>query len=408
MRYFHYILTIILALIISFILSSDKKNIKIKIIIIGLVFQFLLAIAIFKVPLINTIFSGFNNILDVVVQSTNYATTLVFGKLANPPEKSGLGYILAFQGFPILITISALSSVLTHWKILPLIINFFSFIFKKMLNINGTLGFAVSVNIFSGMSETPLIINSFLKKLTHSEIFSLIVCGTSTISGSVMALYSTILKPVTPNPLGHIIASVLISTPGSLVISRIMIPETLNTPIKKYIDQSPSTKNTLDAVYIGIINGGKAIITILVMLIGFISLIDIINQLLSALNPTKYSVTMQVVLGWIMYPVAWVIGIPVNESATIGSLLAMKIILNEIIAFQELANISNVLSYKTNIMAIYALCSFANLGSIGVIIGVYSALIPERKAEIMKLGFKAVLAGILVNLSTTSIVGSLI
>jgi len=407
MQYFHCILTIFLTLLVAFLLSNDRKNINYKTVAIGLFFQLLFAVTLFKIPAISNIFFGSNNILEAIAKSTTHATTFVFGGLANPPEQSGLGYILAFQGFPVLITISALSSVLTYWKILPFIINIFSMIFRKILNIGGTLGFAVSANIFSGMSETPLVINIYLKRLTHSEIFSLMVCGTSAVASSVMVLYSMILKPIAENPLGHIITSVLISIPASLVISRIIIPETSEVSEGKDSNYSQA-KNTLDALYTGIIDGGKVIITILAMLIGFIALIDLLNQIIIAINPTEYDIAIQKVLGWIMYPVAWIIGIPSNEAGIAGSLLGTKFILNEIISFQELVKISAELSFRTKTMMIYALCSFANLGSIGVMIGVYGTLIPERKNEVIKLCFKAILAGTLVNLSIASIIGALI
>ena len=407
MQYFHCILTISLTLLIAFLMSTNRKKINYKTAAIGLFFQLVFAVILFKIPAISNIFFGFNTVLEAISKSTTHATTFVFGGLANPPEQSGLGYILAFQGFPVLITISALSSVLTYWEILPFIINIFSMIFKKILNIGGTLGFAVSANIFSGMSETPLVINTYLKRLTHSEIFSLMVCGTSAVASSVMVLYSMILKPIAENPLGHIITSVLISIPASLVISRIMIPETDKVSEGKDSNYSQA-KNTLDTLYTGIIDGGKVIVTILAMLIGFIALIDLLNQIIIAINPTEYDLTIQKVLGWIMYPVAWIIGIPSNEAGIAGSLLGTKLILNEIISFQELVRISTELSFKTKIMMIYALCSFANLGSIGVMIGVYGTLIPERKSEVIKLGFKAILAGTLVNLSIASIIGALI
>ncbi|NRA73214.1 MAG: nucleoside:proton symporter [Rickettsiales bacterium] len=408
MQYFHCALTIILTLLIAFLLSDDKKNIKLKPIFLGLFFQFLFAIVLFKTPAISKLFLGFNHVLEVIAESTTRGVTFVFGGLANPPEKAGLGYILAFQGFPVLITISALSAVLTYWRILPIIINFFSMIFKRILGVGGTLGFAVSANIFSGMSETPLIINTYLKRLTHSEIFSLMVCGTSAVASSVMVLYSMILKPIVANPLGHIITSVLISIPTSLMISRIIVPETATVSEGKNLKDCSQAKNTLDALYTGIIDGGKVIITILVMLIGFIALIDIVNQLIVAINPTDYDITIQKLLGWVMYPVAWVIGIPSNEAGMAGSLLGTKLVLNEIISFQELVKLGSQLTYKTKVMMIYALCSFANLGSIGVMIGVYGALVPERKAEVIKLGFKAIVAGALVNLSIASIIGVLL
>ena len=407
MQYLHCITTILLTLLIAFLLSNNKKSVNIKIILLGLFFQFLFAVILFKIPAITTLFIGFSHILDAIAKSTTHATKLVFGGLANPSEKLGLGYILAFQGFPVLITISALSAVLTYWKILPFVINGFAIIFKRILNIGGTLGFAVSANMFSGMSETPLVINAYLKRLTHSEIFSLMVCGTSAVASSVMVLYSMILKPIIENPLGHIITSVLISIPASLTISRIIIPETSEISQGKDANYSRA-KSTLDALYTGIIDGGKVVVTIIAMLIGFVALIDVANQLISALNPTEYNITIQKLLGWVMYPVAWIIGIPAHEVEIAGSLLGTKLVLNEIIAFQELVRIGSTLTHKTKIMMLYTLCSFANLGSIGVMIGVYGALIPERKAEVIKLGIKAIIAGTLVNLSIASMVGMLI
>lgn len=404
MQYFHCIFTISLTIFVAFLLSNDKKSINIKVIFLGLLVQFIFAIILLKIPAITTLFIGFSHVLDAIAKSTTHATSFVFGGLANPPEKSGLGYILAFQGFPVLITISALSAVLTYWKILPFIINGFSMVFKRILNIGGTLGFAVSANVFSGMSETPLVINAYLKHLTHSEIFSLMVCGASAVASSVMVLYSMLLKPVIENPLGHIITSVLISIPASLTIARIIIPEVSKVSEGKDANYSQA-KNTLDALYTGIIDGGKVIITIVVMLIGFIALIDIANQVISVLNPTEYNITVQKFLGWAMYPVAWIIGIPAHEAEIAGSLLGTKLVLNEIVSFQELVRIGAELTYRTKIMMLYALCSFANLGSIGIMIGVYGTLIPERKSEVIKLGFKAIIAGTLVNLSIASMVG---
>ena len=404
MQYLHCVLTILLVLLASFLLSNDKKNINIRTIFLGILLQFIFAVILLKIPAITTLFVGFNHVLDAIAKSTTHAANFVFGGLANPPEKSGLGYILAFQGFPVLITISALSAVLTYWKVLPFIINGFSIVFKRILSIGGTLGFAVSANMFSGMSETPLVINAYLKRLTRSEIFSLMVCGTSAVASSVMILYSMILKPIVENPLGHIITSVLISIPASLTISRIIVPEVAKVSEGKDANYSQA-KNTLDALYTGIIDGGKVIITIIAMLIGFVALVDVANQTISALNPTEYNITVQKLLGWIMYPIAWIIGIPSNEAQIAGSLLGTKLVLNEIIAFQELVRIGAELTYKTKVMMLYALCSFANFGSIGIMIGVYGTLIPERKSEVIKLGFKAIIAGTLVNLSIASMIG---
>ena len=406
-QFCHFLITISLSILISYLLSNNRKNINYKQVFIGIIFQIILTVILFKAPLISNVFLGFNDVLDGIAEATTNAVSFVLGGLAKPPESSGLGFILAIQSFPVLITISALSSVLTYWKILPFIINAFSILFKKMFNIGGTLGFALSANIFSGMSETPLLIKNYLKHLTKSEMFSLLVCGTSAVASSVMVLYSMILKPIVPNPLGHIITSVLISIPTTLVISRIIIPEQETVSEGKDADYSTS-RNTLDALYTGIMDGGKVMITVLAMLIGFIALVDIINQLISWLTPESYALTIQKILGWLMYPIVWIMGVPANEALAAGSVLGTKIALNEIIGFQELVKVSGNLSDKTKIMMVYSLCSFANISSIGIIIGVYGALIPERKSEVMKLCFKAVLAGTMVNISSASLVGILI
>ncbi|MFQ3307261.1 MAG: CNT family concentrative nucleoside transporter [Candidatus Midichloriaceae bacterium] len=404
MQIFHTLSTLALVLLISFLMSHNKKKINYKIVLLGVIVLFIFALLLFKIPMITQIFLYFNKVLEAISESTNKAAAFAFGGLVNPPEKSGLGYILAFQGFPILITISALSAVLTYWKILPIIIGAFSFVFKRILRIGGTLGFAVSANVFSGMSETPLVINAYLKRLSHSEIFSLMVCGTSAVASSVMILYSIILKPIVENPLGHIITSVLLTIPMALTVSRIIIPETEKVSEGQDANFS-SAKNTLDAIYTGIMDGGKVIITIIAMLIGFVALIDVLNQFIHFINPTEYIITIQKIMGWIMCPVVWVVGIPWQEAQIAGSLLGTKLALNEIIAFQELVNHSNQLSHNSIIMMIYTLSSFANIGSIGIMIGVYGVLVPERKNEVLKLGVKAIIAGTLVNLSVASVVG---
>jgi CNT family concentrative nucleoside transporter len=406
-QYFHCLLTIILTVFIAYLLSNDRKSINYRQVCIGIAFQILFAVILFKVPVVAEMFLGFNHILDSIADATTNAVAFILGGLARPPESSGLGFILAIQSFPVLITISALSAVLTYWKILPFVINIFSIVFKRIFNIGGTLGFAVSANIFSGMSETPLVIKNYLKHLTKSEMFSLLVCGTSAVASSVMVLYSMILRPIVPNPLGHIITSVLISIPATLVISRIIIPEKEVVSEGKDADYSCAS-NTLDALYTGIMDGAKVMITVLAMLIGFIAIVDIINQLLVWVTPAEYSITIQKVLGWLMYPVVWVMGVPANEAVAAGSVIGTKIVLNEIIGFQELVKVSCDLSNKTRIMLVYSLCSFANVSSIGIIIGVYGSLIPERKSEVIKLCFKAIIAGTMVNLSIASIIGVLV
>lgn len=403
---FHCLLSFVLFFGLAYVLSEDKKRINKILVLKGAILQIIFTVILLKVPAISIFFKNAASILESIALSTNKAVGYVFGGLANPPAELHLGYILAIQGFPILIIISGLSAVLTYWRILPTIIKFISLIYRKILNIGGTLGIASSINLFTGMSETPLIIRSYLKHLTHSELFSLMVCGTSGVSSSVIILYSLILDKTINYPIVHIINAVLISIPCALTLSRIVIPETSQKVTQGNDGDFTKASSTLDAIYNGLTDGAKVTVNIIVMLIGFVALIDIFNNFLQYLIPSSLNIeiSLQKLFGFIAYPIAWVIGIPTAETMTVASLLGSKFILNEIIAFTDLANSAHLLSEKTKILSIYLLSSFANIGSIGVMIGVYSTLIPERKGEVLKLGVKSVIIGSFVSYITASIV----
>ena len=407
-KYLFSTLAIFVFLFVAFLISENKRKISIKLLLLGLTYQVLLTFAFCKWPFIAESFTTVSDILQSVTSSTTKATSFLFGGLSNPPKDLNLGYILVIQGFPVLIVISAISSVLTFWGVLPFIINLLSFVFQKTLKIGGALGVAVSANIFTGMSETPLVVTPYLKHLTRSELFSLMTCGTAAIASSVMVLLSLIMEPMMPNSIVHILSAVLISIPASLTISRIIVPETsTEITLGKDIDFSRA-KSTLDALYIGIIDGGKVLITVVAMLIGFIALIDIVNQIFSYFTPSGMEpITIQRVLSWIMYPVAWLMDFPESDVHIAGSLIGTKIVLNEVIAFQELVNVADQISPKSKIMLIYALCNFANFSSIGIMIGVYGSLIPERRYEVIHLGLKSIIAGSLANIITATIIGTI-
>jgi len=280
-------------------------------------------------------------------------------------------------------------------------------IFRKTLFIGGTLGMAMAVNVFTGMSETPLIVRSYLKRLTHSELFSLMVCGTACAASSVMVIYEVILNSIMLGTIVHIISAVLISIPGALAMARIIVPETGKITEGDDADFTRSS-SALDAISSGIMDGAKVMISIIAMLIGFVALVALINQFLGVFPDINNApITMQRILGVALSPVAWIIGFPASEMHAVGSLLGTKMIFNEILAYQEFVKMSAILSEKSKIMMVYVLCSFANIGSIGIMIGIYTSLVPERKVEVIKLGVKAIIAGSLANYITASIVGML-
>ena len=387
---FHCFLSFILFYAIAFIMSENRKAINIKITLQGVALQIIFAFALLQIPSIALAFQQIGKVFEAIAHATNAAASVIFGKLVDPS-----GYILAIQGLPVLIVVGALSGALMYWRILPSIIKIISPIYRKIFSIGGTLGTAASVNLFSGMNETPLILRSYLRHLTHSELFTIMVCGMAGISTSLMALYSMVLGNIVENAIVHVINAALISIPGALTLARIVIPETDSAHLSEAKNIEFSTaQNTLDAISDGIMNGGKIVLKVIAILIGFIALVDIANQLLELINP---ELTLQKILGWMMAPIVWIIGIPWKESVEIGSLLGIKFILNEVVAFSNMVDMAQIMSEKSKIVSIYLLANFANIGSVGVITGVYVGLVPERKNEIVKIGLKAM---IIANLAT--------
>lgn len=401
------LLSILAFSLFSFLISENRKKISFSNVVLCFFWQIVLAILLFKLSNATVAFEYINSGLQSVSRSTEKAMSFCFGGLSSPPKESGLGFILALQGFPILIVISALSSLLIYWRILPIIIKGFSIFFRKTMHIGGTLGIAVAANMFTGMSETPLVIRPYLNKLTRNELFCLMSCGTAGTAGSVMVLYSIILGDVVNNAISHVITAAILNIPAALAIARIMVPDLG----KKYTEGDDANftvaKSSLDAIYTGIIDGGKVIITIIAMLIGFIALLDILNQILSCLPFIgDEPISMQRILGWIMSPVAMLIGIPMEEAQISGSLIGTKIIMNELVGFQHFVQNIALMSPKTQLIVMYALLGFANIGSIGVMIGVYGVLVPDRRNDVINLGARAVLSGTFANCITASIAGA--
>ncbi|MGJ3495129.1 Nucleoside permease NupX [Piscirickettsia salmonis] len=404
---FHGVLGLIVFYLLAWGLSENRKHVSLKLILLGLFWQFVFALILLKVPVITEIFQWVNQGVIAVTAATQQAVGFMFGGLASPSAESHLGFILALQALPVLIVISALSALLFHWRILPLIIRVFSWVFQKTMRIGGTLGIAAAANVFIGMNESPLVIRPYLTRLTHSELFSLMVCGMAGVAGTVMVLYASIVGPIIPNVIGHVIMAVLISVPAALTVSRVMVPETEVVSVGGQAEFAKAA-STLDAISVGIMDGAKVLVTVVAMLIGFLALIYLLNMALALLPYVDgQALSLQRVLGWLMSPIAWLMGVPWQEAQVAGSLLGTKMILNEVVAYGEFVHVSSLLSEKVQLMMLYALCGFANLGSIGIMIGIYGALIPERRQEVTRLGVRAVIAGTLSTCMTGTIVGML-
>jgi CNT family concentrative nucleoside transporter len=374
----------------------------------------LLALVLLKVTFIRELFLGLNQVVLALEKSTIAGTSFVFGYIGGgelPFEEKipGSSFILAFQAFPIILIMSALSSLLFFWGVLPRVVKAFSWALKKTLNISGSEGLGVSANVFVGMVEAPLLIRPYLKNMTRSELFTLMTCGMATIAGTVMVLYASILSRLIPDVTAHLLIASIISAPAAVVIAKIMIPETEQTTDAALV-YSAETKNSMAAVTDGTLQGVQLLINIIAMIIVLVAFVYLINMFLGIFPDIGGAeITLQRLMGYIMSPVVWLMGIPWEESVTAGSLMGIKTVLNELLAYIELSKTGqDVLSQRSALILTYAMCGFANPGSLGIMIGGMGAMAPERKNEIVSLGFRSIIAGTLATCLTGAVIGLLV
>lgn len=395
---------------IGWAISENRREVKGTGIILGIVLQLVIAALLLNVPYFEKAFLFLNGVVESLDEATKAGTSFVFGYLGGgaPPfveTNHGAGFILALQALPLVLVVGALSSLLFYWRILPLVVRAFSLLFRKTLNIGGALSLGASTTIFLGMIEAPLLIKPYLMEMTRSELFSLMACGMASIAGTVMVLYSTLLKGVIPDPLGHILIASLIHIPAALTISRIMIPE-IGQETAGMLAPRRTATSSMDAITKGTIDALALLINIIAMLIVMVALVNLVNQGLGALpHIGGKAVTLQMLLGYLMAPVVWLFGIPWAEAQTAGYLMGTKTMLNELLAFLELANLPpDALSPRSRLIMTYALTSFANFGSLGIMIGGLGSLVPERRTEIVSLGIRAIVAGTLATCMTGAVV----
>ncbi|MEN6373419.1 MAG: nucleoside transporter C-terminal domain-containing protein [Smithella sp.] len=401
---------IFVLILFAWLISENRKSVKPFEVALGLGVTVLLAIIMLRVPFFRYIFHLLNKGVGLLEASTRAGTTFVFGYLGggNLPFNEtipGSSFIFGLQSLPIVLVISALSSLLFYWRILPVIVRAFSWFFQKTLRVGGAVALSAAANIFLGMVEAPLFIRPYLKEMTRSELFVTMSCGMAGIAGTVMVLYASVLKMAIPDAMGHILVVSIISIPAAIMISKVMVPET-GKMTDGTITPPQQATSSMDAITIGTTEGISLLINIIAMLVVLVALVALANSLLGLLpNLWGKPVSLQGLLGYIMAPVVWLIGIPWNEAQTAGSLMGTKTILNEMIAYLDMAKIpSDVLSPRSRLIMMYALCGFANLGSLGIMIGGMGSMAPERRSEIISLGIKSIISGTLATLITGAIV----
>ena len=400
----------ILALL-AWLISENRKKIEYRTIAAGLVIQVVLALALVKLPFSQSFFMWLNNIVNALQESTAEGTGFVFGYLGGGSSpftvtNPGSSFILAFQSLPLVLLISALSALLFYWKIIPLIVKGFSWLLSKSMGVGGVEGLGVSANIFVGMVEAPLLVRPYIQGISRSELFTIMTSGMATIAGTVMVLYASILNNIVPGITGHLLTASLISAPAAITISKLMIPET-SAISRGAIELPGQAKSSMDAITKGTLEGVNLLINIVAMLVVLVALVHLGNLILGIFPDFgSEPVTIQRLLGYIMAPVTWIMGIPWSEAKITGSLMGIKTVLNELIAYQNLASLGeNVISERSRLIMTYAMCGFANLGSLGIMIGGMGAMAPERRNEIVSLGMRSIVAGTLATCMTGAVMG---
>jgi len=397
----------------AWLISENRRRVRITTVLAGIAIQLTVAFILLKLPVCRDFFISLNRLVLSLEESTAAGTSMVFGYLGGAElpfaEKyPGASFILAFRALPLILVISALSALLFYWKILPLVVKAFSWSLQKIMRLGGAEGLGVSANIFVGMVESPLFIRPYLTDMTRSEIFTLMTTGMATIAGTVMVLYASILSSVIPDIMGHILTASIISVPAAVTISKIMIPETGKLTSGELTSPEPAL-SAMDAITKGTIQGVQLLVNIIAMLIVLVALVHLVNLILGLLPDVGgLPVSLQRLLGLVMAPVVWLMGIPWQEAPAAGALMGTKTILNEFLAYLDMSRLApGTLSPKSILIMTYAMCGFANPGSLGIMIGGMGTMAPERRDEIVALGLRSIVGGTLATCMTVAVVGIL-
>jgi len=402
---------LVVLLVIAWLLSENRRAVPWRIVLSGIVLTLLLAALLLKAPPIKGFFLALNDGLLALERATQAGTAFVFGYLGGAPlpfaeSHRGSSFVLAFRALPLVLVVSALSSLLFYWRILPAIVRGVSVMLEKTMGLGGAVGLSTAANIFVGMVEAPLVIRPYLRRLSRGELFMVMTCGMAGIAGTVMVLYASFLGPIVPDAMGHILSASIISAPAAIVVAALMVPPA-GEPTAGRLAVEPTAKGAMDAVTRGTLDGLALLLNIVAMLIVLVALVTLVNVALSVLPDVGGSpVTLQRVFGIVMAPLVWLAGIPAHEAVTAGALMGTKTVLNELIAYVDMSRLApELLSPRSRIIMTYALCGFANFGSLGIMIGGLATMVPERRDEVLALGMRSIVSGTLATLSTGAAVG---
>ena len=400
---------------VAWIISEDRRAVAWKQAAIGLLVTSATAVILLKVPGVSRVFGAINDAVDVISAASRAGTSFVFGYLGGgqlPFELKvpGAEFVLALQALPIVLVMSVLTTLLFHWRILPPIVRGFSWLLERTLKVGGAVGLSTAANIFLGMVEAPLFIRPYLAALTRSELFIVMTGGMAGIAGTVLVIYATVLGPLIPDAAANLVIASVIGAPAAILVSLIMVPEKADKPASDAVlEVGKVASSTMDAIVRGTAAGLELLLNICAMLIVLVALVHLANAIIGVLPPVGGApITLQRLLGYVMAPVCWLMGIPWKEAVTAGALMGMKTILNEFIAYVELSKLpADALDPRSRLIMLYAMCGFANFGSLGIMIGGLATMAPERRDDIVSLGLKSIVSGTLATCLMGAIVGVL-
>src|SRR4051794_17615321 len=402
-------------LLIALVLSENRRAASLRQAAIGLVATFVTAIVLLKVPVVARAFGAINEAVGAISAASRAGSSFVFGYIGGGPlpfdlKVPGADFILAFQALPIVLVMSVLTTLLFYWRVLPPVVRGMAWLLERTLGVGGAVGLSTAANIFLGMVEAPLFVRPYLAQMTRSELFLVMTGGMAGIAGTVLVLYATLLAPLIPDAAAHFVIASVLGAPAAILISLIMVPETsdkrtgaalgdprvaLSDPRVALSDPDMHASSTMDAIVKGTVAGLELLLNIVAMLIVLVALVYLANAVLGLLPDVGGTrVSLQRILGYAMAPVCWLMGLPWPQAITAGGLMGIKTVLNELIAYLELSKLgADALDPRSRLIMLYAMCGFANFGSLGIMIGGLGTMAPERRAEINALGLKAIVSG---------------
>ena len=408
------LLGLVALLAIAWILSEDRRRIPWRTVATGVALQLALAALLLGFPPARSAIFLLNDGATALQNATQIGTSFVFGYLGGPPlpfaeTHPGASFILAFQALPLVLTISALASLLFYWGVLQRITAAFAWLLRRAMGIGGALALGAAVHVFVGMIEAPLLVRPYLARMQRGELFALMTCGMAGVAGTVMVIYASFLAPLIPNALGNILIASVISTPAGLAIAALMVPFGPAEAAEERLVVDDPPHSAMDALVKGTLDGVPVLVSIVATLLVAVAFVALINAALGELPQWgDGAITLQRIFAWPFRPVMWLIGLPWDEAGAASTLMGTKTVLNEFVAYLNFSALPpDTFIPRSRLIVTYALCGFANFGSLGIMIGGLGAMIPERRHEVVALGLRSILSGTLATCMSGAVAGVL-